>query len=336
MPTTPHRELRILAITRKPTAGSFLQRIAENVEPLAAHGITVACRVLPKDQRGQRRLIGEARRYDGVWWQRHQLSPWWLPRLRRCARRIVFDFDDPISFSSRGGGSPSLTRRLGFASMLRTADAAICASAYLASLARPHCRAVHVVPMPVTLPEELVAQSPDHVEVLWFGSRVTQAYLETIRPALERFGDTRPGALLRVVSDDPFELDRLTVDRRAWSPEQEQAALRECHIGLCPMPDTPWTRGKCPYKVLLYMAHGMPWVGSPVGENRVTAGSDDDPRGLLAATPDAWVERLTTLLDDVALRSRLGERGRVYVEQHHDRSVLVEQLATIWRDIVGS
>jgi len=77
----------------------------------------------------------------------------------------------------------------------------------------------------------------------------------------------RPGVRLRLVGHEPIAFGGIEVDFRPWSPGEQDLALRECDIGLCPMPDTPWTRGKCPYKVLQYMAHAMPWVGSAVGEN---------------------------------------------------------------------
>jgi glycosyltransferase involved in cell wall biosynthesis len=142
---------------------------------------------------------------------------------------------------------------------------------------------------------------------------------------------------LRVVGHDAFEAGKLPVHCRSWSLEEQDSALLQCHIGLCPMPNQTWTQGKCPYKVLQYMANAMPWVGSSVGENLVTAGKDDGQtnRGLCAGSTEEWLGQLTRLLDDEGLRQRLGNNGRRYVEQYHSRPNICDMIAANLREIVG-
>ena len=101
-----------------------------------------------------------------------------------------------------------------------------------------------------------------------------------------------------------------------------------------PMPDTPWTRGKCPFKTLQYLASGMAWIGSAVGENVVLAGDPAAPRGLCASNEDEWSAALVRLVDDAALREEMGRRGRAYAKAHHDRERLADRLAAIWRSVV--
>lgn len=332
--------LNLLAVTRKPHSASFEQRVLNHIEPLAERGVTVTWRVLPKSLSGQRRLIRDADGFDGLWWHRHMLpilSRWHL-RAVRCP--IVFDYDDPLILSSRGGGRPSLTRRMRFAAMLRQCDAAIVASHYLRQLALPYCSNVFIGPMAIDLPAEIPDRldRKEPIDLLWIGQRSTQVYLEQIRPALQELGSQRSGVRLRLVAHEPQAFDPLPVDFRQWSPEEQVAAMHECDIGLCPMPDTPWTRGKCPYKVLQYMAHAMPWVGSAVGENLRWAGggSDDQPvRGLCAGDASGWLNAICTLMDDASLRCRMGLQGRQYVETHHNRPSVAEHLARTWRQITG-
>ena len=323
--------LRVLAVTRKPRSASFEQRIKAYVDPLAARGITIDCLELPHPARGQRRALDRLAGCEVVWWQRHLLAPWWLPRLRRRARRIVFDFDDPLDRSATGGGRRSLTRRMRFALMLRRCDVAVAASPMLADLARPHCPRVHVVPMAVDLPRPRRAPPPGPVQLLWLGSAATQPYLTSIRAPLERLGAARPDLSLRLVAHASATFGRLTVDHRPWSPREQDAALGACHIGLCPMPDTIWTRGKCPYKVLQYMAHAMPWAGSPVGQNVAMAGAGEDATGLCAADDDQWLGHIERLTSDDALRARLGAAGRRRIEREHDRTILTDRIAAILR-----
>jgi glycosyltransferase involved in cell wall biosynthesis len=336
--------MRLLAVTRKPHSASFEQRIANYVQPLAERGIEVVCRDLPRSTRGQHRLLGEARPFDGVWWHRHPMELWWLGRLRRCCRRLVLDFDDPLFYSARHGGRPSFTRRRRFVGMLRRCDAALPASEYLAALARPHCREVIILPMAIDLPDDVPAPARDSsgpIECLWLGSRSTQPCLEEIGPALAEAGKTTSNLRLRLVGHYPLTFGSLPVDYRPWSPQEQDSALRECHIGLCPMPDTPWTRGKCPYKVLQYMAYGMPWVGTAIGENVIAAGGDGSehgeagPRGLCVESLDEWVAAIRSLADDPDRRRRMGEAGRAYVPRVHDRRTLADRLEDVWRRIAG-
>lgn len=339
-----NQSIRILAVTRKQTSASFEQRIANYVQPLRAHDIHVTPRPLPHSWSGQWQALAEAKHYDGVWWHRHLLSPLLLPRLRLCARRLLFEYDDPLTYSARAGGRPSLVRRIRFAAMLKRCDAALAGSSDLAELARPYCQQVVIHPMAVDLPEAVPDREPaDKVELLWLGSRATQPYLELIRPALEQLEVT-----LRLVAHESMTFGSIRVDFRPWSPQEQNAALRQCHLGLCPMPDTPWTRGKCPYKVLQYMAYGMPWVGSAVGENLVTcgiapgraaAGAGHDwgggTRGLCAATTEQWLNALRRLIDDHHLRRRMGQAGRIYVEREHNRSTLTKRLALVMRQVIN-
>lgn len=329
---------RILAVTRKPESASFQQRIENYLTPLVANGVEVECRHFPKAQRKQLEVINQCGDFDGVWWHRHLLSPWWLPRLQRTAKRLVFDFDDPLPYSARGGGRISVTRRWRFGRLLMRCDAALTASRHLAEMAEVYCRNVVVVPMAIDLPatpprlEERVGP----LQLLWVGSRATEPYLDIIRPALAAVGDMDHEVRLRLVAHSPLEFSRLPVDFRPWSPEEQERGLRECHVGICPMPDTVWTRGKCPYKVIQYMAYGMPWIGSAVGENiRTASGPDEsDVRGLCASTIGQWVEAFKRLIGDPDLRSRLGCHGRDYVEREHAREHLVNRLAAIWRDVI--
>jgi glycosyltransferase involved in cell wall biosynthesis len=181
--------------------------------------------------------------------------------------------------------------------------------------------------------------TPNTIELLWLGSAATQPYLELIRTDLESLGDRlRDKIKLRLVAHAPMKFGALAVDFRPWSHEQQELALLECDIGLCPMPDTVWTRGKCPFKVLQYMAYGLPWVGSAVGENLVTSGASEgaeQARGVCApATVGAWVRAIEALADDAPGRALMGRRGRAYVEATHDRAALVMRIESLWRGVI--
>jgi glycosyltransferase involved in cell wall biosynthesis len=330
-------DVLVLAITRKPESPSFEQRIANYVEPLGDLGVHVAWQMLPKDRAAMRKLLKRAGEYDVVWWHRYLPQPWSPRRMRQHMRKVVFDFDDPLSFSSAGGGRPSLTRRLRFAAMLRACDAALPASHYLADLARPYVEDIAVTPMAIDVPDVLTRRTwnSESIELLWLGSASTQPYLELIRPALEQLGARHKHLRLRLVAHDAMTFGDLPVDFRNWSHDEQAAALAECHVGLCPMPDTLWTRGKCPYKVLQYMAAGMPWVGAAVGENLITAGDAASTRGLVATDVEGWVHAVEAIVRDKAMAQRMGASGYAYVHQHHSRDALTRQLGAFFRRLAG-
>jgi glycosyltransferase involved in cell wall biosynthesis len=327
-------KLKILSVTRRPHSASFELRVHRLLPYLAEQGLEITCVVIPRRQRERQELVRSFGQYDILWLHRYLIPPWRLASWRRAARRIVFEFDDPILYSTHGLG---LSRRLKFAWLLRRCDAAVVANEYLASRTRAYCPDVTVVPMAVDvppLPQRSGGRGP--VQLLWLGGRATMRYLEGLGGVLARLAELRPDIVLRVVGPAALTAGHLAVDYRPWSPPEQDSALRECDIGLCPMPDTRWTRGKSPYKVLQYMASGMAWVGSAVGENIAMAGPPGpEARGLCAGADDEWIDALTSLVDDAALRARLGANGRAYVQQHHSRAHLSATLAEIFRRVAG-
>jgi len=329
------RELRILALTRNADSPSFQRRLADYVGPLSKRGIELVCGVMPRGG-DKSSLLAEVRRCDGVLWHRYLMPPWTAWRWRRAAKRIIFDFDDPIIYSTRDGGRPSLSRRFKFGTFLRRCDAALAASEYLAQLARRFCRQVFVHKMAVEPPASPPQRAglPGAATLLWLGSRPTMRYLSPLMPTLERLADLRPDVSLRLVAHEPIHSRAIKIDYRPWSPDEQDQALRECDIGLCPMPDTPWTRGKCPYKVLQYMANSMAWIGSAVGENLAMAGDAQSPRGLCAASQDQWIAALLRFIDDVELRRRVGELALEHVRRYHGIDALADRLADLIRQVI--
>jgi glycosyltransferase involved in cell wall biosynthesis len=328
------RPLNILAVTRKPNAASYQQRVRNWIEPLQGRGIEITERVWPSQRSARRSLIAELAGADGVWWQRNLLNSLQARRVRRAARKWVIDYDDPLCYSSKNGGRKSWTRQRRFAATLRHVDAVLTSSQTLAGLARPYCQQVEIVPMAVDPPAaELLERHPrpgrEKPLLLWLGSKATQPYLQPIEPALRKLKDR---VTMQIVGGDHIDWAGLPIEHQTWSPETEQQALLTADVGLCPMPDTLWTRGKCPYKVLQYMSYGLPWVGSDVGENRFVAA--DGKHGLTAKTTEAWVDALDQFIADRERRLAMGQAGREYIQQTHSRDTLLDRLEKFWRQLL--
>lgn len=331
--------IHILAVTRKPDSASYEQRVRNWIGPLAAHGIVVEPRTWPGRGESRKALLREMSEFDAVWWHRNIVQPPTAKKVRDAAKRWVIDFDDPLNFSSKAGGKPSWTRRRRFNATVSRADAALVGSVFLAEIAKPLARRVEVAPMAVDLPGAVPVreiQPGRPVTLLWLGSASTQVYLRDLAEVFSQL-DSNARLTLRLVGGESLDFPNssLKIDHRPWSPTEQERALREADLGLCPMPDTLWTRGKCPYKVLQYMAWGLPWVGSAVGENLVAAGEVPAARGLAVTSNAEWVQAITHLVDNAELRHRMGTLGRAYAERVHARTALTQQLVNFWREVVA-
>jgi glycosyltransferase involved in cell wall biosynthesis len=146
------------------------------------------------------------------------------------------------------------------------------------------------------------------------GSSTSQTHLEAFLPTL-RLLTEKCRAEFRVVSDRPPHLPGVQCQWRRWSAETELDELRGFDVGIMPMPDDEWSRGKCAMKALLYMSVGVPAVCSPVGMNRTVI--QHGFNGFLADSPEQWLACLEALTVDRELRSKVGEAGRRTVEAEY-------------------
>jgi glycosyltransferase involved in cell wall biosynthesis len=261
--------------------------------------------------------------------------------LRSAARRLAFDFDDAVCFrdSSRGATkSPVRMRR--FRRIVRAADIVTAGNPYLAGLAvaeqdrrsgdagRGADRVV-VAPTPIDAARfcpggERAPHGAFHVG--WIGSRSTRRYLSVVARPLADLVRRVPQTVIAVMADQtPSELAGLPVEFTPWSEDAEVPFLRSLDAGIMPLPDDPWTRGKCGFKLLQYMACGVASVASDVGANREILGGGAS--GVLCGDDDAWTDALVRLSDDAATARDLGLRGRAAVESHWSAAVLGPQFA---------
>lgn len=264
----------------------------------------------------------------------------WLLRWRRPP--LVYDFDDAI-FTTEVRRQHWLAawkqRRnaAGLPAMLRLADHALVENEYTAAFAAGYCPQVSTITGPIDTRRYAgggeSAAARDEVVLGWIGSATTLPYLQLIRAPLARLGRRFPQLRLRVIGALAVELEGLPVEVRPWSLEGEVEELRGFDIGLMPVPDDPWTRGKGGYKLLQYMATGLPVVTSPVGVNRRIV--RDGETGFWARTPEEWEECLARLIADPALRRRMGQRGRAAMEADYALEACSRRLAEILKQVAA-
>jgi glycosyltransferase involved in cell wall biosynthesis len=152
----------------------------------------------------------------------------------------------------------------------------------------------------------------------WLGSSSTIRYLELIRGALESLSGMFPGIRLKIVSDSFLSFNNIPVENKMWNSEDEISDLHSFDVGLMPLTDDVWTRGKCGFKLLQYMAAGIPVVCSPVGMNRDIV--QDGVQGYWAETQDEWIEKLSLLIRDPLLRKKMADEGRKQVDANYSLS----------------
>jgi glycosyltransferase involved in cell wall biosynthesis len=269
-----------------------------------------------------------APRYDLVVLQR-VLLPISLQRLlARRARALAFDVDDAIYTSDDPARrADAWTRREArrFRSMARLSSAVLVSTPYLAEVARPDAARTFVIPSTVDCARYRPAEraSRPFVTVGWIGSPSTTPYLAPLRPIFRRLAARGPVRFELVGADRRFQAEPAEI--QPWSLEGELDRLAGFDIGLMPLPDDEWTRAKAGYKLLQYMALGIASVASPVGINRELVRNGET--GLLAEDPPAWEAALARLIEDAALRRRLGRAGRDLVEREYSVRVWAPRLA---------
>jgi len=306
---------RLLILTSRPDGPAFRQRIGAYLGALAERGVTCEVATPVRCPINRAAQLSAARKFDGVLIQKKMLTGWDAFFLRRTGRPVIYDFDDAVRYKASAPDTPNRSRITKFARTIALATRVIAGSEVLAAVARDAgATAVDVVPTGLDVGHYKPASggAPGRLKLVWIGARSTLKQLQRLTAALEAVGREVPGVSLRIIADAELTLDSLDVENLPWSPATEADLLAECDAGIAPLPDTPFTRGKCGFKVLQYMASSLPVITSPVGVNADYV--VDGESGFHAESSDQWVEAARRLLDDVDLRRRMGAVGRHRVE----------------------
>lgn len=279
--------------------------------------------------------------FDGVVVLREALlvgGAWLERRLAARGVPLVYDFDDAIWRHDVEGRSRAMTWLRApwkVAAICRAARLVTVGNEYLAGFARQHAATVAVVPTSIDVdryPEIPPPPAGAPFTVVWSGSHSTLPMLDALRPALERVARQIP-LRLRVVCDvAPEPLGHGEVEFVRWRAASEAADLAPAHVGLMPLPDTPFARGKCGCKALQYMAIGRPAVVSPVGVNRDIVRDGDN--GRWATTPEEWERALLQLAADPSARDRMGRAARQTVQAGYSARASADAFARAVRGAI--
>jgi len=279
--------------------------------------------------RRRRADLQRVKDFDAVFVQKGVFPGLYSGFERKIAARkpVIFDFDDAIWLPRIGGSRVlrTLHRESAVQDILRCATAVIAGNNFLADYATRFNRKVTIVPSSIDL--GAYPRNANSNVVGWIGSRTTLPYLEPLQPVFEMLG-IKPRV---IASGDPIRLG-FEVEFRPWRQETEMEELSQIGIGIAPLPDTSWERGKCGVKILQYMACGIPAVASPVGANvNIVA---HGVNGLLPESTEEWIAMLHTLIAGPGLREKLGAAGRETIEKHFTVQRAAETVGAVLRDLV--
>ena len=294
-----------------------------DVSPLLTDGYVVALQkgqssIASVPQAYLRRMasLWQAANYDLVWIEKDALP--WVPEfverwLLGERTRFVLDYDDAVFHHYDLHRSAVVRSVLGRKHdlLMKRASLVVTGNNYLAQRARSAgAERVEIVPTVVDIERYTdkagrpLRNGP--AEVVWIGQRSTGRYLQPLAPIMRRL--TESGICrFTAIGIDAMQFD-LPMRSVPWDEANEGQLLAQFDIGIMPLPDTPFERGKCGYKLIQYMACGLPVIASPVGVNSTIV--NHGINGFLADASDDWVSALSQLAGDPVLRQRMGTAGR--------------------------
>jgi glycosyltransferase involved in cell wall biosynthesis len=284
------------------------------------------------------RLV-RSRRFDLAWVEK-ELFPWapaWGEAVLSRRIPLVADYDDASFHTYDRHPSRILSSLMGgkIDAVMRRSFLVVAGNGYIAERARrAGAPRVEILPSVIDLDRYPPAPDPRNglPTVGWIGSPPTARHLKTVESAVR---EVVAGGKARIAvvgaPDNPFP--GLPVRLPPWSEETEVAEIRSFDIGIMPLPDEPWERGKCGYKLIQYMGCGLPVVASPVGVNREIVA--DGASGFLASGHDEWVAALSRLANNATLRQEMGSKGRGVVASRFSLQVTAPRLLELLHIAAG-
>lgn len=262
-------------------------------------------------------------------------SPLIVERLfSRFGIPYIADYDDAIFHNYDQSENPFVRYLLGdkIDGVMKNATAVIAGNNYLAERARKAgASSVETIPTVVNLdryPDRRPEQTDGSPTIGWIGSPSTAEYLRKIAPALREVCDERD-VHVKLIGSGDIDLPGVNYEVCKWSEETEIEDLCDIDVGIMPLKDNPWERGKCGFKLIQYMGCWKPVVASPIGVNQKIV--DNGINGYLADNHEKWVESLLAVLDDERKRKEMGKQGRRRVEQKYCLDVAATTLECILR-----
>lgn len=259
--------------------------------------------------------------FDIVFIQKVAMSKVTISALRLLNKGIVFDFDDAVFFYQD------------ISHLLKKARCVIVSNKYLAEFSRRYNKQTYELPSPVETTGSFIHKDNNHIIIGWVGSQKTSRYLRPLVPIFKALKDRFKNLTIELMGfeEDMTFQPQLDVKTARWSIDGSRRHFEKVHIGVMPLTDDEYSKGKAGYKLLQYMSFGIPCVASPVGVNREII--KNGVNGFLAATEEDWQDKLSLLIEDNVLRQRMGEEGRRLVKRIYSYKAVVPRLIEVLGEV---
>jgi len=273
-------------------------------------------------------------------WLQQEAFPWipsWFEKiLTRSNIPIVLDYDDAFFHRYDLNNSSFVRLVLGkkIDSVMNYANVVVAGNNYLAERAvRSGCKDVRILPTVVDLNKYPVVDQFERADftIGWIGSPHTAKYLELINETLKALSLEKDVRIMVVGAGD-FNPSGVKIEKIDWKEATESDEIQKFDVGLMPLIDSPWERGKCGFKLIQYMASQKPVIASPVGVNKEIVKQAQN--GFLAENNDDWIEYLIILKNDFDQRKKMGLAGRRLVEEKYSLQVTVPRLLNIFKELI--
>lgn len=310
-------------------------RVFQFLQPLMQQGVETSLLETPHGNPWKRlayllRLFSVALSNDVLFVQKRIFPKLILQFLNIFNTRIIYDFDDAIYLKPHV--QPSLNQ------ILKVSRVVIAGNDQLATYARKYNKRVVVIPTVVDtdlyqIPKEVRHPGNDRLIIGWIGSDVNHPdNVKILYPVLNWLGEHyREKVVLRVLASEPLKIKtKLTVEFIPWTLNGYLSELQKFDIGLMPLRDTSWNKGKCGFKLIQYMAVGSPVIASPMGINKQIV--IDGETGYLAENSEEWQIKIARLINDEDLRIQMGQKARKHIEQHYSIKAVIPRMLETFRE----
>ena len=288
------------------------------------------------------KLSREANNYDFIFVQRECFmlgTSYFEKRFSRSKAKLIYDFDDSIWLLDVSNANkafaflkdPDKTSKL-----IALSDTVVTGNAYLAEYAKQFNQNIKIIPTTVNTDQYYKkTNNEDKICVGWSGSLTTIKHFETAIPVLKKikrkYGDR---VIIKVMGDENYSNAELGIKGIKWSSKTELDVLSTFDIGIMPLPNDEWAKGKCGLKGLQYMALEIPTIMSPVGVNSEII--QNGVNGFLATTDDDYVNAISVLIEDEILRKRIGAEGRRTVVEKFSVKALQQKYLEYYNELTSA
>ena len=311
-------------------------RVLQYLPYLNEAGIDASIFFYQRTWRDKLRFYNTLGDYDIFYIHRKLFPPLEFTYIRKKARKIIYDFDDAVMYRSSSSKNPySRSRRIKFAYMMKRLDFVIVGNNFLKTEVLRYNPHTEIIPTSIDLSryssKRRYSRKKSPIIIGWLGSSSTLKYLKSLMPTFEKLYQKYPHFQLKIVCDQFLDSSTMPVIKKEWSSETEEEDLKSFDIGIMPLTDDLWSRGKCGLKILQYFSVGVPTVCTPAGINRDIV--QDRVNGFWAQDERQWENRLLQLMKKEDLRREMGIKGRKMVEDFYTVEVNAPRLLNILKKV---